>query len=127
MHEVTGLLQAWSSRDQDAPQKLTPLVYKQLRRAAQRYMAAERSDHTLQTTALIHEVYLRLVDIWELNWQNRAHFFAIGAQLMPRILTDFARARRYQKRGGDAVHLPLDEALVISRDPTPIWLRWIAH
>jgi RNA polymerase sigma factor (TIGR02999 family) len=116
-HEVTGLLRAWSSGDQGALQKLTPLVYEQLHRAAQRYMAAERSDHILQTTALIHEVYLRLVDIREVDWQDRAHFFAICAQLMRRILTDFARSRHYQKRGGGAVHLPLDEALVISREP----------
>jgi RNA polymerase sigma factor (TIGR02999 family) len=92
-------------------------VYEQLHRIAQRYMAAERSDHTLQTTALIHEVYLRLVDVREINWQGRAHFFAMCAQLMRRILTDFARSRRFQKRGGDAVHVPLDEGLVISREP----------
>lgn len=116
-HDVTGLLRAWSVGDQGALQKLTPLVYEQLHRLAQRYMAAERSDHTLQTTALIHEVYLRLVDVRDIDWQSRAHFFAICAQLMRRILTDFARARHYQKRGGDAVHLPLDEALVISREP----------
>lgn len=116
-HEVTGLLRAWSAGDQAALQKLTPLVYEQLHRLAQRYMAAERSDHTLQTTALIHEVYLRLVDLRDIDWQSRAHFFAICAQLMRRILTDFARARHYQKRGGDAVHLSLDEALVISREP----------
>lgn len=116
-HEVTGLLQAWSSGDQGALEKLTPLVYAQLHRTAERYMAAERSDHILQTTALIHEVYLRLVDVREIDWQNRAHFFALCAQLMRRILIDFARSRRYQKRGGDAVHLPLDDALVISREP----------
>lgn len=116
-HEVTGLLRAWSAGDQGALQKLTPLVYEQLHRLAQRYMAAERPDHTLQTTALIHEVYLRLVDVRDIDWQSRAHFFAICAQLMRRILTDFARARHYQKRGGDAVHLSLDEALVISREP----------
>jgi RNA polymerase sigma factor (TIGR02999 family) len=116
-HEVTGLLRAWSGGDQAALQKLTPLVYEQLHRIAQRYMAAERSDHTLQATALIHEVYLRLVDVGGINWQDRAHFFAMCAQLMRRILTDFARARRFQKRGGDAVHIPLDEGLVVSREP----------
>jgi RNA polymerase sigma-70 factor, ECF subfamily len=116
-HEVTALLRAWSSGDPGALQKLTPLVYEQLHRAARRYMASERSDHTLQTTALIHEVYLRLVDVRDIDWQNRAHFFAICAQLMRRILTEFARSRHFQKRGGNAVHLPLDEALVISREP----------
>lgn len=73
-HEVTGLLRAWSGGDQEALQKLTPLVYEQLHRIAQRYMAAEKSNHTLQATALIHEVYLRLVDVGEINWQDRAHF-----------------------------------------------------
>jgi len=116
-HEVTGLLRAWSGGDQEALQKLTPLVYQQLHRIAQRYMAAERSDHTLQATALIHEAYLRLVDVGEINWQDRAHFFAMCAQLMRHILTDFARSRRFQKRGGDAVHVPLDEGLVVSREP----------
>ena len=116
-HEITGLLRTWSAGDQGSLQKLTPLVYEQLHRLARRYMAAERSDHTLQTTALIHEVYLRLVDVRDIDWQDRAHFFAICAQLMRRILTDFARSRHYQKRGGDAMHLPLDEALVISREP----------
>ena len=110
-HEVTGLLRAWSAGDQGALQKLTPLVYEQLHRIAQRYMAAERSDHTLQTTALIHEVYLRLVDVREIDWQGRAHFFAMCAQLMRRILTDFARSRHYQKRGGAAFHVPFDEAM----------------
>jgi len=116
-HEVTGLLRAWSGGDQGAIEKLTPLVYEQLHRIAQRYMAAERSDHTLQATALIHEVYLRLVEVREIKWQDRAHFFATCAQLMRRILTDFARSRHYQKRGGNAVHVPLDEGLVISREP----------
>jgi RNA polymerase sigma factor (TIGR02999 family) len=116
-HEVTGLLRAWSSGDQGALKKLTPLVYQQLHRTAERYMAAERSDHILQTTALIHEVYLRLIDVREIDWHHRAHFFAVCAQLMRRILVDFARARHYQKRGGGAVHLPLEEALAISRKP----------
>ena len=116
-HEVTGLLRAWSGGDQGAIEKLTPLVYEQLHRVAQHYMAAERSDHTLQATALIHEVYLRLVDVREIKWQDRAHFFAMCAQLMRRILTDFARSRQYQKRGGNAVHVPLDEGLTISREP----------
>jgi len=111
--EVTKLLRAWSAGDEEALEKLTPLVYQELHRAARRYMAGERSSHTLQATALINEVYLRLIDARRMDWQNRAHFFAVCAQLMRRILTDFARSRRYQKRGGGAVHMPLDEALVV--------------
>ena len=116
-HKVTDLLQAWSSGDGEALQKLVPLVYRQLHRAAQRYIAGERSGHTLQATALINEVYLRLVNVRQIDWQNRAHFLAICAQLMRRILTDFARSRRYQKRSGGAHHLPLNEALVFSSQP----------
>jgi RNA polymerase sigma factor (TIGR02999 family) len=92
-------------------------VYRQLHRAAQRYIADERSGHTLQATALINEVYLRLVNVRRIDWQNRAHFFAICAQLMRRILTDFARSRQYQKRGGGAPHMPFDEALLVSSQP----------
>lgn len=116
-HEVTGMLQAWGAGDEEALQKLTPLVYRQLHRAAQRYMAGERPGHTLQATALINEVYLRLVDVRRIGWQNRAHFFAICAQLMRRILTDFARSRHYQKRGGGAPHMPFDEALLVTSQP----------
>jgi RNA polymerase sigma-70 factor, ECF subfamily len=113
-HEVTALLRAWSAGDAEALEKLTPLVYGELHRAARRYMVGERSGHTLQATALINEVYLRLVDVPKIDWQNRAHFLAICAQLMRQILTDFARSRHYQKRGGGAYHLPLNEALVVS-------------
>jgi len=113
-HDVTGLLQAWSTGNEDALGKLVPLVYGQLHRAARRYMAGERSGHTLQATALINEVYLRLIDVRPTDWQNRAHFFALCAQLMRRILTDFARTRHYQKRGGAAPHIPFDEALLVS-------------
>jgi RNA polymerase sigma factor (TIGR02999 family) len=116
-HEVTVLLQAWSAGDEAALQKLTPLVYQELHRAARRYMARERSGHTLQATALVNEVYLRLVDARGMDWQNRAHFFAVCAQLMRRILIDFARSRLYKKRGAGAAHLPLDEALVVSSRP----------
>src|SRR2546422_7984058 len=116
-HEITGLLQAWGNGDERALEKLTPLVYEELHKAAQRYMAREGTGHTLQTTALVNEVYLRLVDVREVTWQNRAHFFAVCAKLMRRILTDFARSRRYLKRGGDATHLSLDEALVVSEEP----------
>src|SRR5215467_6904031 len=97
-HEITGLLQAWRGGDEAALQKLIPLVYRDLRRAARRYMAGENSGHVLQTTALIHETYLRLVDQKKVTWQNRSHFLAICAQLMRQILTDYARSRRYQKR-----------------------------
>ena len=116
-HEITQLLQAWGNGDQWALEKLTPLVYEELHKAAQRYMAREGTGHTLQTTALVNEVYLRLVDVREVTWQNRAHFFAVCARLMRRILTDFARSRRYLKRGGDAQHVSLDEALVVSEEP----------
>jgi len=115
--EVTGLLQAWGQGDESALEKLVPLVYDQLHLAARRYMAAERPGHTLQTTALIHETYLRLVNVRQVKWQNRAHFFAICAQLMRRILVDFARSRGYQKRGGDATRVDLDEALLITPEP----------
>jgi len=116
-HEVTGLLRAWSAGDEEALQKLMPLVYQELHRAARHYMAGERSGHTLQTTALINEVYLRLVDVRQMSWHNRAHFFAICAQLMRRILTDFARSRRFQKRGGGAPHLVFDEGMFVSPQP----------
>src|SRR5467141_190691 len=108
-HEVTELLTAWNGGDEAAFGKLVPLVYQELHRAARRYMARERSGHTLQTTALVNEVYLRLVDVRRMSWQNRAHFLGIRAQLMRRILIDFARSRRYQKRGGAAPHVCFDE------------------
>ena len=108
-HEVTQLLKAWTAGDQEALEKLTPLVYQQLHRVAQRHMARQRPGHTLQTTALVNEAYLRLVDCAQINWQDRAHFFAVSAQLMRRILIDFARSRGYQKRGGNAPHLSLEE------------------
>jgi RNA polymerase sigma factor (TIGR02999 family) len=117
-HEVTALLQAWSGGDQKALESLTPLVYVELRRAAHRYMARERAGHTLQTTALINEVYLRLVNIREISWQDRAHFLAVCARLMRRVLTDLARSRSYQKRGGGSPRLDLDEALLVSPEPS---------
>jgi RNA polymerase sigma factor (TIGR02999 family) len=116
-HEVTGLLQAWGRGDEEALQKLMPLVYAQLHAAARHYMAGERPGHTLQTTALIHETYLRLVDIRRIKWQDRAHFLAICAQLMRRILIDFARSRRYQKRGGEGQPVNFDEALLVTAQP----------
>ena len=115
--DITQLLRAWADGDPQALERLTPLVYDELHRAAKRHMARERDGHTLQTTALINEVYLRLVDLNDISWQNRAHFFAMCARLMRRILTDFARSRSYLKRGGDARRVTLDEALMVSADP----------
>lgn len=112
--EVTQLLLAWGQGEQAALEKLIPRVYQELCRLAHRYMARERPDHTLQTTALVNEAYLRLIDYRRVGWQNRAHFFAISAQLMRRILVDFARSRRYLKRGGGAQRVSLDEALLVS-------------
>ena len=116
-HEVTQLLRAWSEGDQEALDKLTPLVYEELHRAAHRYIARERPGHTLETTELVNEIYLRLVDIREVTWQDRAHFLAVCARLMRRVLTDFARSRAYLKRGGDSPRVALDEALLVSREP----------
>jgi RNA polymerase sigma factor (TIGR02999 family) len=114
--DVTQLLLAWSQGEQTALEKLTPLVYKELHRLARRYMGRERPDHTLQTTALVNEAYLRLVDCSRVRWQNRAHFLAISAQLMRRVLVDMARSRHYQKREGEAQKVSLDEALEVSRE-----------
>jgi RNA polymerase sigma-70 factor, ECF subfamily len=109
---VTRLLQDWRQGKGAALEGLMPLVNQELRRLAKRYMFGERAGHTLQTTALVNEAYLRLVNSRRVNWQNRAHFFAISAQLMRRILVDHARARGYQKRGGGVPKVTLDEALV---------------
>src|SRR5207245_11512292 len=108
-HEVTGLLRAWSAGDEEALQKLMPLVYQELHRAARHYMAGERSGHTLQTTALINEVYLRLVDVRQMSWHNRAHFFVICATLMRLILPDFALYQRFMNRDVDCtdVHIAM--------------------
>jgi RNA polymerase sigma factor (TIGR02999 family) len=114
--EITELLLAWSSGEQEALDRLIPLVYEELHRLAHRYMRGERPGHTLQSTALVHEAYQRLIDSRGVRWQNRAHFFAVSAQLMRRILVDFARSRQYLKRGGEACHLSLDEALTVSRE-----------
>src|SRR5262245_59160249 len=102
-HRITGLLQSWSKGDEGALAELTPLVYEELRKLARAYMLRERHDSSLQATGLLNECYLRLVDAREVEWQNRAHFFALSARLMRRILVDFARARQYAKRGGGAV------------------------
>jgi RNA polymerase sigma-70 factor (ECF subfamily) len=115
-HEITQLLVAWGAGEQDALQKLTPLVYAELHRLAQHYMAGERTGHTLQSTALVNEAYMHLVDSSHVRWQNRAHFFAISAQLMRRILVDSARSRKYAKRGGQAPRLSLEEALLVPEE-----------
>jgi len=112
--EVTRLLLAWNEGDEGALEKLVPHVYQELRRLARRQMLRERPGHTLQTTALINEAYLRLVDLRNVQWQNRAHFFALCARLMRRILVDFARSRQYAKRGGGGQPVSLDESLVVS-------------
>lgn len=116
-HEITQLLQAWSGGDDQALEKLTPLVYQVLHRTARRYMAQERPSHTLQATALIDEVYLRLVDCDRVSWQDRNHFFAVCARLMRRILTDFARSRHYLKRGAGAPQITFDENLYVTSEP----------
>ena len=103
--DITGLLKSWSRGDEAALAQLTPLVYAQLRAQARRHMRGERSGATLQSTALVHETYLRLVDVRVTDWQDRAHFFALSAQLMRRILVDAARARNAQKRGGPAARV----------------------
>lgn len=117
--EVTQLLLAWSQGEQTALDQLTPLVYDELRRVARRYMARESAGQTLQTTALVHEAYLRLIDVRSVEWQSRAHFFAIAAQLMRQILVDFARRHRQLKRGGQAQRVSLEEALIVSRERSP--------
>jgi RNA polymerase sigma factor (TIGR02999 family) len=110
---VSQLLLDWSNGDRAALDKLVPLVQPELRRLARRHMRRERPGHTLQTTALVHEVYLKLVDKSHPDWQSRAHFFAVAAQLMRRIMVDHAREQRAQKRGGGAVKIELDEAALV--------------
>jgi RNA polymerase sigma-70 factor, ECF subfamily len=112
--KVTQLLKAWSAGDARALEKLVPVVHQELRRMARNYMRRERKGHTLQATALVNEVYLRLVDIKDVNWQDRAHFFAVSAQMMRRILVNLAHARRTKKRGGAAQRITLDDVPDIS-------------
>ena len=116
-HEVTRLLEAWRGGQEQALEQLIPLVYGELHRAASRHMARENSGHLLQTTALVNEVYVRLVDFPDVNWQNRAHFFAICSNLMRHILVDFARSQRALKRGAGAPQVPFDETLFIEGAP----------
>ena len=111
--EITEMLREWSGGKQEALDALLPLVYAELHRQAARYLRRERLGHTLQTTALINEAYLKLINQCEVNWQNRAHFFGIAAQMMRRILVDYAKTRHREKRGGIVENLPLDEALLV--------------
>jgi RNA polymerase sigma factor (TIGR02999 family) len=114
---VSQLLQRWSDGDSEALDQLAPMVYGELRLMARRYMRRQASGHTLQTTALIHEAYLRLVGQEEKRWENRAHFFGVAAQAMRHILVDYARARNMDKRGGGAQRVSLDEALTVGPAP----------
>jgi RNA polymerase sigma factor (TIGR02999 family) len=112
--EVTRLLADWSRGDDAAFAKLTPLIYEELRRIAHRHMGGQRPDHTLQTTALVNEAYLRLADQTNPSWQNRAHFFAVAARAMRQIVVDYAKSQRAQKRGGGALKIELDEGAIVS-------------
>jgi RNA polymerase sigma factor (TIGR02999 family) len=114
--DVTKLLEAWSEGDGGALEELMPLVYDELRRMAKRYMSSQPSGHTLQTTALIHEAYLKLADQKEKHWQNRAHFFAVAARAMRHILVDHARTRQAEKRGGATEFVSLEDVAVISNE-----------
>jgi RNA polymerase sigma-70 factor (ECF subfamily) len=115
-HEITQWLTDWSNGDRSALEKLTPLVYRELHRLAQAYMRGERAGHALQTTALVNEAYLRLIEADRHGWQNRVHFYAVAAKLMRHILVDFARSRDRLKRGGRLEQVSLDEALTITAD-----------
>jgi RNA polymerase sigma factor (TIGR02999 family) len=116
--DVTQLLVAWSNGDEAARDQLMPLVYEELHRLAHHYMNRERPGHTLQTSALVNEAFVRLVDQRDVHWQNRSHFFGIAAQMMRRVLVDYARSRQYQKRGGDVVQVSLNEDLIVSSEQT---------
>jgi RNA polymerase sigma factor (TIGR02999 family) len=116
---VTALLSAWRGGNENAQDRLFELVYKDLHRIASRFMAHERPGHTLQATALINEAFIRLIDIEKIHWQDRAHFFAVAARVMRRILVDRARARKYEKRGGGAAGVSLDEALLVTGQHGP--------
>jgi len=118
-HHVTSLLRAWSEGDKDAQNRLFELVHGELHRLARQHMARERAGHTLQPTALVNEAYLRLVDIHEVRWQDRGHFFAVAARVMRNILVDRARARLYQKRGGGVHQVSLDEVVFATPQSDP--------
>lgn len=114
MSELTQLLIDWNRGDADALERLMPFVYQELHILAQKHLRRERPNHTLQATALVHEAYLRLIDQTKVEWQNRAHFFGIAAQMMRRIMVDYARARAFEKRGGDALRVSLQEAELVA-------------
>jgi RNA polymerase sigma factor (TIGR02999 family) len=116
-HDVTMLLLAWGAGDASALDRLIPIVHSELHRIARRCMAGERAGHTLQSAALVNEAYLRLIGAQAISWQNRAHFLGTAARIMRRILVDFARSRRFQKRGGGAVHVTLVDDVVLSTEP----------
>jgi RNA polymerase sigma-70 factor, ECF subfamily len=116
--KVTGLLLKWGQGDEAALERLIPLVHHELHQIARRHMGHERAGHSLQATALVNEAYLRLVDTKDVAWHDRAHFLAVAARMMRRILVDHARARRSQKRGGDAAQVTFDEALVVTEEPS---------
>jgi RNA polymerase sigma factor (TIGR02999 family) len=118
VRQVTGLLRAWSDGDDAALEQLIPLVEAELRRLARAYMRRERHGHTLQTTALVNEAFMRLVDAKEIRWTDRGHFLGITARLMRRVLVDHARARGYQKRGGRVQRVTFDEALAVGNEPS---------
>ena len=122
-HQITQLLAEWSDGNQSALDELYPLVYEELHRLARRYMSRERKGHTLQTTALINEAYVRLVDQKNVHWANRSHFFAISAQIMRRILIDHARRHAYAKRGGGAQQVSLEEVAVVAREQSAEIIR----
>src|SRR5580704_11877796 len=121
--EITGLLCAWSGGDDGALARVIELVYPELRDIARRCLSGERPNHTIQATALVHEAYVRLVDIRRIRWQDRAHFFAVGARVMRRVLVDYARARDCAKREGAGRRADLDAALLFSAEPDPIVVR----
>jgi len=115
-HEITELLEAWNRGDEQALQKLTPFIYEELYRSAKSVISRGRRDNSMQTTALINELYVRMLDVNRVSWQNRAHFFAICARQMRSVLVDFFRARQYQKRGGGNLRVTFDESLAVSRE-----------
>ena len=119
MDELTQLLEAWSDGEEEALEKLAPLVHAELYRLAKRYMSRERPDHLLQTSALINEAYLRLIDWKAVRWQNRAHFFGVAAQMMRRILVDFARRRPRVDKDAEAIRMSLDQAMTVSSERDP--------
>src|SRR2546425_1282050 len=121
--DITQLLRAWSEGDESALEKLTPLVYREMYRLAGHYMGGERPGHTLQATALVNEAYVRLIDWKNVQWQNRGHFFGVAAQGMRRILVDYARSRRYDKRGGGVRPIALDEAPPVAGDNLSVLLE----